>query len=156
MAIEKLNLDWKNKGESGYENSKINKAKMKKITDKIDEIIENVENRGTITQDVIIKSGYSLNDERRYFVIRNNSFDLDLMITVTDISNSFPTTLTTIATISSANAPLRDLFFPIFADNNNGSEFQTAICRITKEGNIDVAALNQNVKRVNVRQGWMK
>ncbi len=40
MAISKLNLDWKNKGETGYEDSKMNKAKMGDITDKIDEIID--------------------------------------------------------------------------------------------------------------------
>ena len=40
MVIEKLNLDWKNKGESGYENSKMNKTKMKDITDKVDELVE--------------------------------------------------------------------------------------------------------------------
>lgn len=39
MAIEKLNLDWRNKGETGYENSKMNKTKLQEITDKIDEII---------------------------------------------------------------------------------------------------------------------
>ena len=152
MAIEKLDLDWKNKGESGYENSKMNKIKMKDITDKIDEIIEVTENRSTITQDVMMKSGYSLDSDRRYFVARNNSYDIDLMIT----ADSFPTTLVTVATISSENAPLRDLFFPIFADNNLGANFQSAICRITKEGNIDVAAINQNVKRVNVRHSWMR
>ena len=40
MVIEKLNLDWKNKGESGYENSKMNKTKMKDITDKVDELVD--------------------------------------------------------------------------------------------------------------------
>lgn len=40
MAIEKLNLEWQNKGESGYENSKMNKEKMEAVTDKIDEIID--------------------------------------------------------------------------------------------------------------------
>lgn len=40
MAIEKLNLDWKNFGETGYEDSKMNKIKMGDITDKIDEIID--------------------------------------------------------------------------------------------------------------------
>ena len=40
MAIEKLNLDWKNKGESGYEDSKMNKIKMQNLTDKINELIE--------------------------------------------------------------------------------------------------------------------
>ena len=40
MAIEKLNIDWQNKGETGYENSKINKTKLQEITDKIDEIID--------------------------------------------------------------------------------------------------------------------
>ena len=42
MAIEKLNIDWKNKGESGYENSKMNKTKMKNITDKIDELVSDI------------------------------------------------------------------------------------------------------------------
>lgn len=40
MAIEKLNLNWKNKGETGYENSKMNKTKMKDITDKVDELVD--------------------------------------------------------------------------------------------------------------------
>ena len=50
MAIEKLNLDWKNFGESGYENSKMNKVKMGDITDKIDEIIDNANTKMCVTQ----------------------------------------------------------------------------------------------------------
>ena len=50
MAIEKLNLDWKNFGESGYENSKMNNVKMGDITDKIDEIIDNANTKMCVTQ----------------------------------------------------------------------------------------------------------
>lgn len=42
MAIEKMNLDWKNKGEEGYDDSKINKTKLSEITDKIDEMIDKI------------------------------------------------------------------------------------------------------------------
>lgn len=40
MAIEKLNLNFKNKGEVGYESTPLNKTNMNKITGKIDEIID--------------------------------------------------------------------------------------------------------------------
>ncbi len=43
MAIEKLNEEWANKGEPGWETkSVINKGRMKKIADKIDEIITSI------------------------------------------------------------------------------------------------------------------
>lgn len=112
--------------------------------------------RSTLTTSVVMKSGYNLNDERKYFVARNNMFDLNLMMSISNLENSFPTVLTTVATIPAEYAPLRDLFFPVFADNNNGSQFQTAICRITKDGSIDVAATTSQVKRVDVRHVWMR
>lgn len=50
MAIEKLNIDWQNKGETGYENSKMNKTKLQEITDKIDEIID-ISNWNLLSED---------------------------------------------------------------------------------------------------------
>ena len=109
--------------------------------------------RLTLTPEITMKSGYSYDSDRRYFVARNNTFDLDVMI----YSNTnLPTTLTTVATISAEHAPLRDVFFTIFSDNGVGAGFAAAICRITTSGNIDVAALSSGIKRINVKNTWMR
>lgn len=92
MAIEKLNIEWKNKGEIGYENSKMNKTKMGDITDKIDEIIdsENVfdtHNFGT-------SSGYQKFPSG--LIIQWGSFDMILDSTeksqTVQFPQAFPTT----------------------------------------------------------------
>lgn len=109
--------------------------------------------RLTLTPEITMKSGYSYDSDRRYFVARNNTFDLNVMI----YSNTnLPTTLTTVATISADHAPLRDIFFTIFSDNGVGAGFAAAICRITTSGNIDVAALSSGIKRINVKNTWMR
>lgn len=154
MAIEKLNKTYVNN------QTKLNAEDFQENVDKIDELVDNVNSvettaivRSTLTPEITMKSGYSYDSDRRYFVARNNTFDLDVMI----YSNTdLPTTLTTVATISADHAPLRDVFFTIFSDNGVGAGFAAAICRITTSGNIDVAALQSGIKRINVKNTWIR
>lgn len=154
MPITKLNKTYVNN------QTKLNAADFQQNVNKIDELVDNfnsVENtaitRSTLTPEITMKSGYSVDSDRRYFVARNNTFDLDIMIAS---ANDLSTTLTTVATISSDHTPLRDVFFVAFSDNGVGAGFAAAICRITTSGNIDVAALQSGIKRINVKNTWIR
>ena len=86
VAISKLNLDWKNKGETGYEDSKMNKAKMGDITDKIDEIIDS--ENAFDTHNFGTSSGYQKFPSG--LMIQWGNFEIELTSTQVDRTLTFP------------------------------------------------------------------
>ena len=151
--INPLNLNLKYRGETG---AKTIKEYLKITEDKANEIIPIINktyDRSTLTQDVILKSGFSFSGDRKYFVARNNTFDLNVMILSEETLS--PSTFTVVANLSTENAPLRDLFFAMYCDDGVGGNPTSGVARITTTGNIEVRPTN-NVKRVAIHQTWIR
>lgn len=151
--INLLNLNLKNKGESGAKTIKEYFQLLEDKTNEMIPIINETYDRSTLTQDVILKSGFSFSGDRKYFVARNNTFDLNVMILSEEALS--PSTFTSVAKISEEYAPLRDLFFSIYCDDGVGGNPTSGVARITTTGNIEVRPTN-NVKRVAIHQTWIR
>lgn len=120
MAIEKLNLDWKNKGETGYENSKMNKTKLQEITDKIDEIID-ISNWNLLNEDYgcyYHKTGniteLNLNASQKTLNFGQNV----VLGVLPDGYRPSRTVRTLIYNRSASSAPLRNVYIEIQASGN--------------------------------------
>lgn len=120
MAIEKLNIDWQNKGETGYENSKMNKTKLQEITDKIDEII-NISNWNALNEDYMCYYRKTGNITELNLNASQKTLNFGQNVVLGVLPNGYRpsrTVRTLIYNRSASSAPLRNVYIEIQASGN--------------------------------------